>query len=121
MWAGYCERKVSSDHLHPLGTAWRRRASRNPAAPRDAVSPWEAGPAERRFTVGDSGKSVTRCHRTVARVLEVRIHLPPAASLRTIGSALRMMSRRRVWPHRARWATSIKTFSRKRSSSATRR
>jgi hypothetical protein len=24
-------------------TAWRRRASRNPAAPRNAVSPWEAG------------------------------------------------------------------------------
>src|SRR5215469_15757623 len=24
-------------------TAWRRRASRNPAAPRHAVSPWEAG------------------------------------------------------------------------------
>ena len=36
-----------------------------PAAPRNAVSPWEAGPWERRFTVGGSGKSVARCHRTV--------------------------------------------------------
>src|SRR6516162_9120619 len=37
-------------------------------------------PAERRFTVGDSGKSVARCLHG-ARVLEVRIHLPPADSL----------------------------------------
>src|SRR5689334_7377343 len=29
------------------------------------VSPWEAGAPERRFTVGGSGKSVARCHRTV--------------------------------------------------------
>src|SRR6516164_7098982 len=36
-------------------------------------------PAERRFTVGDSGKSVARCLHG-ARVLEVRIHLPPADS-----------------------------------------
>ncbi len=52
----------------PKGSAARRRrASRNPAAPRNAVSPWEAGgrPAERRFRVGGSGKSVARCHRTV--------------------------------------------------------
>ena len=46
-------------------TASRRRASRNPAAPRNAVSPGEAGAAERRFTMGGSGKSVARCHRTV--------------------------------------------------------
>jgi hypothetical protein len=46
--------------------AWRRRASRNAAAPRNAVLPWEAGgPAERRFAVGGSGKSVARCRRTV--------------------------------------------------------
>jgi hypothetical protein len=37
-------------------------------------------PAERRFTVGGSGKSAARCHRMVLAVLEVRIHLPPAAS-----------------------------------------
>jgi RlmA, N-terminal len=36
-------------------------------------------PAERRFTVGGSGKSVTRCHRG-ARVLEVRNPSPPAES-----------------------------------------
>src|SRR5690349_10886071 len=46
-------------------TAWRRDSG-NPAAPRNAVSSWEAGaPAERRFTVGSSDKSVARCHRTV--------------------------------------------------------
>src|ERR1700756_770337 len=28
-------------------TAWRRRTSRNPAAPRNAVSPWEAGAPRR--------------------------------------------------------------------------
>jgi hypothetical protein len=47
-------------------TAWRRPASRNPAAPQNAVSPWEAGaPRSAASQWGGSGKSVARCHRTV--------------------------------------------------------
>ena len=37
-------------------------------------------PAERRFTVGGSGKSVARCHRTVLAYWKFEIHLPPAES-----------------------------------------
>jgi len=43
-------------------------------------------PAERRFTVGGSGKSVARVPSRGARVLEVRIHLPPADSPSLTGS-----------------------------------
>jgi hypothetical protein len=42
-------------------------------------------PAERPFTVGGSGKSVARCHRTVLAYWKFEIHLPPAKSLQTIG------------------------------------
>jgi hypothetical protein len=49
--------------------AWRRRASRNPAAPRNAVSPWEAGAprsAASRWeaAANPSLGAIARCSRT---------------------------------------------------------
>jgi hypothetical protein len=69
-------------------TAWRRRASRNPAAPRNAVLPWEAGAPERRFTVGRQRQIRGSVPSRGARVLEVRIHLPPAESRTNFGTRL---------------------------------
>ena len=52
-------------HFAMGGTAWRRRASRNRCASERGLAMGGGRPAERRFTVGGSGKSVARCHRTV--------------------------------------------------------
>jgi hypothetical protein len=46
-------------------TAWRRQASRNRCASERGLAMGGGRPAERRFTVGGSSKSVARCHRTV--------------------------------------------------------
>src|SRR5215469_15547698 len=61
-------------------TAWRQRASRNPAAPRSAVSPWEAGARAAPLHGGRQRQIRGPVPSYGARVLEVRIHLPPAES-----------------------------------------
>src|SRR5499427_4782011 len=61
-------------------TAWRQRASRNPAAPRNAVSPWEAGARAAPLHGGRQRQIRGSVPSYGARVLEVRIHLPPAES-----------------------------------------
>jgi hypothetical protein len=50
-------------------TAWRRRASRNPAAPRNAVSPWEAGAPRSAASRWEAAANpwlgaIARCSRT---------------------------------------------------------
>ena len=50
-------------------TAWRRRASRNPAAPRNAVSPWEAGAPRSTASRWEAAANpwlgaIARCSRT---------------------------------------------------------
>ena len=53
-------------HLAMGGTASRRRALTEPGCASERGLAMGGGrPAERRFTVGGSGKSVARCHRTV--------------------------------------------------------
>jgi len=63
------------------GTTWRRRASRNLAAPRNAVSPWGTGARGAPLHGGRQRQIRGSVPSHGARVLEVRIHLPPAASL----------------------------------------
>jgi hypothetical protein len=61
-------------------TAWRRRASRNPAAPRNTISPWEAGAPRSAASRWEAAANPCSVPSHGARVLEVRIHLPPARS-----------------------------------------
>ena len=56
----------------------------NPAAPRNAVSPWEAGAPRSAASRWEAAPNPWLCDRTGARVLEVRIH--PAESQQTFSS-----------------------------------
>src|ERR1700749_4538000 len=56
-------------HFAMGGTAWRRRASRNPAVPRNAVSPWEAGALRSAASRWEAAANpwlgaIARCSRT---------------------------------------------------------
>jgi hypothetical protein len=66
-WRAAC---TAAEHRISRGwTAWRRRASRNPAAPRNAVSPWEAGAPRSAASRGEAAANpwlgvIARCSRT---------------------------------------------------------
>ena len=66
-WRAAC---TAAEHRISRGwTAWRRRASRNPAAPRNAVSPWEAGAPRSAASRWEAAANpwlgaIARCSRT---------------------------------------------------------
>ena len=75
--------------------------SRNPAAPRNAVSPWEAGAPRAPLHAGRQRQIRGSVPSHGARVLEVRIHLPPADSPSLAGFLL-PVSKSRQLPRGAR-------------------
>ena len=102
-------------------TAWRRRASRNPAAPRNAVSPCEAGVPQAPLHGGEAAANpwlgaIARCSRTGssnpspssgesgANLSLARIRLPPSRSrsfprVCGLGRAARSTETRKVQQH----------------------
>ena len=70
--------------------------SRNPAAPRNAVSPWEAGAPRAPLHAGRQRQIRGSVPSHGARVLEVRIHLPPADSPSLAGFLLPVSESRQL-------------------------
>src|SRR6516165_10587994 len=83
-------------HFAMGGTASRRRALTEPAAPRNAVSPWEAGAPRAPLHAGRQRQIRGSVPSHGARVLEVRIHLPPADSPSLAGFLLPVSESRQL-------------------------
>ena len=90
---------TAAEHRISRGwTAWRRRASRNPAAPRNAVSPWEAGAPRSAASRWEAAANpwlgaIARCSRTGSSN-------PSPSSGQSVSLPLRFR-RPRTWAFRA--------------------